>query len=239
MNAVFDIVRTLKRVFDGTVQSFLLSILSYASPVWHPNLARSLTQVKADTALWIATDCIRSNPTARLHCEVKVEDYLDLRGTQISSSAEAPKHTLHGSLKNSLGTWRQIYTTPSSHNMMLRAMILRLSLGNPESSKLHESFVARDFTKPAKTFLDETTLFISPNEVDLHGRTECMLLASNAGTIWPFAHMRTAYVRKQTICRLCGDTPETVSHTFQESSQLAGDRVKFEMSNPTDLWGES
>ena len=110
-------------------KQFIRTVLTYASSVWQPDLAQSHMQVLQRTqnsALRIATSCTRSTPTAHLHAETKVlplKDYLELRGTQIFSTAAAPEHPLHEGLYNPLGTRRHIHTTPSSHYTALRAMI--------------------------------------------------------------------------------------------------------------------
>ena len=49
--------------------------------------------------------------------------------------------------------------------------------------------------------------------------------SSNVGTVWPFAHMKTACIRKSTLhAGSVGIIPE--------------ERVEFEMSNPRDPWNE-
>jgi len=56
-------------------KQFILPVLSYASPAWAPDLARSHMEVMQriqNAALRIATCCVRSIPTAHLHEETKV-----------------------------------------------------------------------------------------------------------------------------------------------------------------------
>ena len=156
--------------------------------MWQPDLAQSHMQVLQRTqnsALRIATGCTRSTPTAHLHAETKVlplKDYLELRGTQIFSTAAAPEHPLHEGLYNSVGTRRHIHTTPSSHYTALRAMIPPLPLGRSESSWLHQSFVARALANaPPNTFLGEAPPPVNPDEADLNRQERVHLARLRCG----------------------------------------------------------
>ena len=138
-----------KESLTALYKPLVRTVLAYASSVWQPDLAQShmlVLQRTQNSALRIATGCIRSTTTAHLHAEIRVlplMEYLELRLTQIFSAAAAPEHPLHEGLYNPLGTRRHIHTKPSSHYTALRAMIPPLPLGRSESSWLHQNFVAR------------------------------------------------------------------------------------------------
>ena len=196
-----------------------------------------------NSALQIATGCTRSTPTARLYAETKVlplKDYLELRGTQIFSAVAASEHPLHKGIYNPVGTGKHIHTTPSSHNTVLRAMILPLPLGRSESSWLHQNFVARALANaPPNTLLGEAPPPVNPDEADLHRQEQVHLAHLRCGHhLALHSYENCLCPEVNSSCRWCGEDPEIISHIFHECLQLAVEWADAGVSNPRDLWGE-
>jgi len=68
-------------------KQFVRPVLTYASPAWATDLARShmkVIQWTQNAALRIATGCVRSTPMIHLYAETRalpIKDHLDMRGT--------------------------------------------------------------------------------------------------------------------------------------------------------------
>ena len=78
-----------------TYRSYIRPILSYAAPVWFPGASRTAIgqlQVVQNTALRVATGCLKMSPISHLHAETKVlpvSESLDLNCRQYLVSAFA------------------------------------------------------------------------------------------------------------------------------------------------------
>ena len=84
-----------------TYKSIVRSLFLYAAPIWYPNTSPSninRLQTIQNSALRIATGCLKMSPIQHLHSETKtlpVKDHLSLISTQFLARALQPTHPSH------------------------------------------------------------------------------------------------------------------------------------------------
>ena len=82
----------------ATFKSLVGSIHTFASPVWFPNSSETLInrlQVIQNSALHIATGCVRMTPIDHLHAEtkvLKVDEHLKMLCSQYLTTCLQPDH---------------------------------------------------------------------------------------------------------------------------------------------------
>ena len=87
-----------KETIMATFKSLVGSILTYANPVWFPNTSEtsiSRLQVIQNSALRIATGCVRMTPIDHLHAEtkvLKVDEHLKMLCSQYLATSLQPDH---------------------------------------------------------------------------------------------------------------------------------------------------
>ena len=100
-----------------TYKSLIRSLFSYAAPVWFPNITTASLdklQVVQNSALRIATGCVKRTDVHHLHEETKVlpvSNHLSLLCTQFLARALQPTHPSH-----------QIVTTPPAPRNMKKPL---------------------------------------------------------------------------------------------------------------------
>jgi hypothetical protein len=225
-------------------KQFVRPVLSYASPAWAPDLARThmeKLQRTQNVALRIATGCCRSTPLAHLHAESKVltiKDHLDMRGTQLFASASCPGHPLEHLHHPAQGRRRSIHSTPADYYGAQLAPVPPPPPGRTMCSWLHEFFVTRSLdAAPPNSLLQEAPPAISPVETSLprSGRVHLARLRCGHHPAL-LAYQNRIRPEVAPTCRWCGAAPEEPVHLFTDCPELDGLRRMRNITSVRDLW---
>ena len=109
-------------------KQFVRPVLEYANTAWTPDLSRThmtSPQRTQNSALRIATVCVRSTPIPLLHAESHVlplREHTDMRGLQFFCAYLAEEHTCNY-LHHPVQTRRSLRNTPAAHFLTLQASL--------------------------------------------------------------------------------------------------------------------
>ena len=129
-------------------KQYIRPILTYAHTSWAPDTARTHTrklQTTQNTALRIATGCVRSTPITHLHEETQVlplPQHMNMRGTHIYSKTQDPSHPLHHTLQTRHSP-RHIHDTPASHYTSLLGSLPPTPTDTSLHTHIHTEFTRR------------------------------------------------------------------------------------------------
>ena len=224
-------------------KQFIRPVLEYASPAWSPNLAQShmaTLQRTQNSALRIATGCVRSTPVAHLHSETRVlplKEHTNMRGLQFFAAASNPEHPCNH-LHHPEPTSRNLRTTPSSHFSGLQDALLPTPPGRTQSSWIHEQSVSQYLeSAPGNNLLEAPPPSANQEELSLPRQDRVHLSRLRCGhhpAIPSYEHR----LRPDTnpTCRWCQGPAETVTHLFEDCPALGGTRGLRGITTVGDLW---
>ena len=104
-----------------TYKALIESVMNYAAPIWFPNVSESSIkklQIVQNTALRIATGCIKMTPIQHLHTESKilhVKGHLNMLCTQFLATCLQPEHPSFASVTCDSGPRRMKETLQSAY----------------------------------------------------------------------------------------------------------------------------
>jgi len=135
-----------KKTIVTAYKSIIRSVIFYAAPIWFPNTAH--TNMKKNytlqnTALRIATGCVKITSTGYLHADTQVlplHDSLSLLSTQFLARALQPTHPSH----------KMVTSPPGPRNMKntLQSLLIHRVKLYMEDGVVPPPFLQRNHTLP-------------------------------------------------------------------------------------------
>ena len=215
-----------KETLLTTYKSLILSKLTYAAPIWHPNASfTSLKRLQTvqNEALRIATGCHRMSSIDHLHSEAKmlrISSTLDMRCTQFLASCMRPHHPSHHVVIQSPGH-RNMKATLSSkfHRKLapyLRNGIITQNGYNKTVKRIHTKAVSDEIINlgPNRVLgaiappIDKSELSLSRG----HRSLLAQLRSGFSSSLRSYQH--TIGKVDSPTCPDCGFLPQTTHHVF-------------------------
>jgi hypothetical protein len=224
-----------------TFKSLIRSIISYACPVWFPNLAQehiNSLQVVQNKALRIATGAHLMSKRDHLHSETSVlpvGEHLSMLCSQFLASTLRPDHPSHETVNTPPGPRKQKFTLKSRYlpsiTPYLRDGVMLADAYRPSIRSLHTTSVQEYLDgRIQNSVLDSHPPPIDPSELDLDRPLRATL-----------SQLRSGYCRRlldyqmriggapNDRCPECGRAQHTVKHLFECRSHPTD-------LQPVDLW---
>ena len=217
------------------------SILHYAAPVWFPNAASSNIQKLQriqNSALRVATGCIKRTPIPHLHEETKVlpiEDHLSLLCQQFYARTLQPEHPSHAVTTSYPGprgiraTLRSAFHTPAFYRSYTdtgtSSGVIPAETYRDVIERIHTDVVGRSMMGlPPNKVLNSRPPRVSPEEQSLPRPYRSTLSRLRSGCSPALNTYRASTgAALSNLCPSCGRAVHTTAHLFSCSS------------HPTDL----
>ena len=219
-----------KETLITTYKSLIRPLLTYANPIWFPNSSPSAIQklqVLQNSALRIATGCVRASAISHLHAETQVlpvRDHLSLLCSQYLARTLQPNHPSHTIVTSPSGP-RTVRHTLQSRFLSVVAPYAEGGIIPPASyaqtlKAIHTSAVAAAISsQPPNRVLQSPPPSIAEEEKSLPRPARTLLAQLRSG----FGPSLNDYRGRldsafNPLCPSCREKPQTVDHLFQRSS---------------------
>ena len=224
-------------------KQYIRPILTYAHIAWMPDTAQThlqKLQVIQNTALRIATGCVRSTPITHLHEETQVlplKDHMNMRGTQIYTSTLDPSHPLHQTLQVR-DTPRQKHNTPASHYTALHAALPPIPPDTSIRSHIHTTHTARALSSfLPNSLLGDHPPLVEKEEATLPRRARVCLARMRCGHHPALdTYMHRIGQADTDLCGRCGAGPGDVQHLLLHCNTTQAQRAQHNIQSLEHLW---
>lgn len=216
------------------------SILNYGAPVWAAGLAASgfsRLQAVQNSALRVATGCVRMSSVDHLHQEcsiLPVKTHSDMIASQYLANCQQPGHPCHDVVGRPEGRRRMKPTLNVRYALNVNSAANGVPLPvEPKKivAEIHRQFVSTSIARSGENIvLGGRPPPISSDELDLSRRSRRLLAQLRSGHCPKLRHYwRHIDPTVIDICPRCGGTPHDVKHIFNCPAHPTA-------MEPIDLW---
>ena len=209
-----------------TYKSLIRSLFMYAAPIWFPNTSPTninRLQTLQNTALRIATGCVKMTPIGHLHAETKllpVSDHLSLLSSQFLARALQPFHPSHSLVTTPPGPRNMKHTlqsrffprvSPYTVNGVIPPEQYRETIAAIHSEAVHRSIAEL----PNNAVLGEGAPPVAVEETSLPRPHRSALSQLRSGCCSSLSSFLALLERgRSNLCPSCGTAPKTTNHLF-------------------------
>ena len=232
-----------KETIEITYKSIIRSLFTYVAPVWLPHISSTnlhKLQVVQNSALRIATGCVRSTSVGHLHAETKilpVADHLSLISAQFLARALQTDHPAHNIVSrvpasNDRGMRETLrtYSADRVEPYLVNGVIPRDAYKETIQS-IHTDVVNRVLERrPPNRVLGAHPPPVNAEELSLPRRCRTSLSQLRSGHCSSLNSFRAMIGQSPSdLCPSCGVEPHTSNHIFNCQTHPTSLRVE-------DLW---
>merc|ERR1719376_1136123 len=228
-----------KETIMATFKSLVGSILTYANPVWFPNTSEtsiSRLQVIQNSALRIATGCVRMTPVDHLHVEakvLKVDEHLKMLCSQYLASSLQPDHASFSVVTADSGPRRKKATLQRSFADQVSHLLVDGCVEDIKEARkeIHTKAVREALTsRGSNGVLGSAAPDVDAEEVGLPRGTRTTLAQLRSGYCSALSTFRHRIgLSPAPTCPCCRQANHTTQHIFscpEHPTELS----------PLDLW---
>ena len=219
-----------KEVITSTYKAIGQSSLNYCAPIYTPNLKPSNwenLQTAQNTALRIATGCVKKTPIEHLHNETKimpVKEHNEMLSKQFLLSTQKPSHPNNKEISIQKPPRIMSDTLQTKYGREIKEMLPENGIDETNHKRflkqIHTKEVRKCTESQKNKILNQVPPKIHSEEKSLPRKTRCTLAQLRSGySPYLKSYLHSINASDNDTCPDCNSDPHTTPHLFNCSAR--------------------